>query len=570
MIAKKVQIPAKAALLLTIFFLLACEVFYYRNIFFSDLLIGDVGDGILTNFIAEHWFRFFSGKEAFRDLNIFFPVKNTLSYSDTLFIFGVVHSLLRLFGADMFTAYKFTLILIHMFGTFSMLYLLRVKMKLSFPSCVIGIILFAYSYASFANGHTQLYAYFLLPFLLILIYGFFENLHNARYKRLIYGCASIVSFMAIIFNSSYTGYFFFILLIMFLIVFLIICTHKHVQPLKRIFSYLRTNFVEIGVFVCVGILSMCPFLYVYLPAMKEFGSRSWQEICYFLLTPLDFINFAKDSLLYGNISKDFPHPHDNGELKVGFPFLTVIAFFSSLIYVWRKLPSKMKKFAPANTKKTQKKEKTPASSVFRYEYIILASMGIAVLLILFIILKFGETDSLWYIFYSIVPGASALRAVSRICQTLMLPVALIVAFFADAAFARISNKALNTITICFAVGFAVLEYTWSGGVFAVWSKSSMQSVLAEIPPPPAQCEVMYLTGFEKTSPNVVFFTKSWAIADHFDLKTIGGYSGQYPRGWNLHCAPEDYDKNARNWVAAHELQNVYSYNLDTMQWQAID
>lgn len=567
MISQKSQIATKAALVLTILFLFACEIFYFRNILFSDRLIGNTSDGLLTNLLAEHWFRFFSGKEAFRDLIIFFPAENTLSYSDTLFVFGVIHSLFRLFGVNMFISYKLTLILIHVFGVFSMLYLLRVKLKISFPACIFGIIIFAYSYSA-VNGHSQLYAYFFLPSLLILIYGFFANIHSTRFKRLIYGCAAIVFFVAIFFNSSYIGYFFFLLISAFGVVFLIICTYKRTEPFKQIFSYVRTNLVEVGVFLCVGVISACPVLYVYLPAMREFGGRSWNEVCLYLPTLFDYVNFSGDNLIYGNFSRAFPPPNRNSELRVGFPFLTIIIFCLALIYTWRKMPAKLNKFTHVHKKKKQKE--IAIVSVPQYEYMIFASLGIAVLLLLFIILKFGGTYSLWYIFYKLIPGAASMRVISRMCQVLMLPIALITAYFLNAVIVQIPHKGLKTVTICVTITFILLEYTWSSGVYSAARMSDIQSDLSAIPPPPTQCEVIYLTDVQIPSQSPPFHIRSWMIANHFGLKTIAGYSGQYPTGWPLWCAPEDYEENAHNWIAAHKLKNVYSYNLGTMQWQAIN
>lgn len=565
----KVTSAAKVTLILTIIFIAACEIFYFRNIFSSNLLFGDSGDGRLTNLIAEHWFQFFSGKEAFRDLIIFFPVKNTLSYSDTLLVFGVIHSLFRLCGLDIFTAYTLTLISVHVFGAFSMLYLLRKKIKLSFPACITGVILFAYSNMLIVNAHPQLYAYFLLPFLLIFVFNYFENLHGARNKRLLYGCTSIVIFMSVLFNSYYIGYFFFLIAATFLIVFLSICVYKRAEPFKHIFVYIKTNILDFVVFICIGIVSACPFLYVYLPSLQEFGNRPWVEVFLLLPSPIDYINFDPRNLIYGKTLKNLQFPHSLGELQIGFPYITILAFFTAFIYACHNLPPKMRKLAPTPKKKTIRKEVIPVTefSVLQYWHIILVSLGVAVLWIILTMIKFGEDFSLWAIVYGLVPGASAIRAVARFCQTLMLPVALVVAFFVDVFFARITRKGLKAASMFIVVVFAMLEYTWIGGVHAMWKQSDMQMILDDIPPPPPQCEVMYLAVGERFSPSAYFFMDTWMIANHFGLKTIGGYSGQSPRGWSLWCASEDYENAVSHWININDIKNVYSYNRDTMQWQ---
>ena len=96
-----------------IFILILSEIFFFRNILFNNSLFGDLGDGRLTMLITEHWYRFCCGLEKINDLGIFYPVENTLAYSDMLLGYGIIHSIFRFCGLDMFISYKITLILVH-------------------------------------------------------------------------------------------------------------------------------------------------------------------------------------------------------------------------------------------------------------------------------------------------------------------------------------------------------------------------------------------------------------------------------------------------------------------------
>ena len=51
--------------------LMLCEAFFFRNILGNDRLVGDRGDGSLKNMLAEHWLRFFQGKEKYSVLLMF-------------------------------------------------------------------------------------------------------------------------------------------------------------------------------------------------------------------------------------------------------------------------------------------------------------------------------------------------------------------------------------------------------------------------------------------------------------------------------------------------------------------
>lgn len=61
--------------------LLLSEIFFFRNILFSNYLFGNNGDGRLTTILVEHWYNFFRGYEKFGELSMFYPTKNVLAYS---------------------------------------------------------------------------------------------------------------------------------------------------------------------------------------------------------------------------------------------------------------------------------------------------------------------------------------------------------------------------------------------------------------------------------------------------------------------------------------------------------
>ena len=111
-----------------LFFLLAEGAFFY-NVIDINTLIGEAGDGRVTNFITEHWFDYFCGKVSFGDLRTMYPVKGTIAYSDMLLGYGLIHSIFRILGFNVLLSYKFTLITIHFIGTFSMMILLHKVMK---------------------------------------------------------------------------------------------------------------------------------------------------------------------------------------------------------------------------------------------------------------------------------------------------------------------------------------------------------------------------------------------------------------------------------------------------------
>ncbi len=53
--------------------LLVAEGIFWRDIMFTDSMLGDLGDGRFTALSADHWWRFITGKEAFSQIPIFYP-----------------------------------------------------------------------------------------------------------------------------------------------------------------------------------------------------------------------------------------------------------------------------------------------------------------------------------------------------------------------------------------------------------------------------------------------------------------------------------------------------------------
>ena len=119
---------AAVALVILVF----CEWFFFRNVIGGEggALFGDRGDGRLTTLLTEHWWNFFTGKEKFSELAMFYPAEGVMGYTDLLLAYGLLHSLLRLAGFNMFAAYKWTIIISHCMGTLTMYYLLKKKLGL--------------------------------------------------------------------------------------------------------------------------------------------------------------------------------------------------------------------------------------------------------------------------------------------------------------------------------------------------------------------------------------------------------------------------------------------------------
>ncbi len=283
-------------------FLILSEIFFFRNILFSNYLFGNNGDGRLTTVIVDHWYNFFSGYEKFGELSMFYPIKNVLAYSDMFLFFGLIHSFFRVLGMDMFNAYKYTLILTHIIGTISMFILLNKKFKLNKEWSLFGTIAFSFS-SSYAQhlSHTQLMACSMLPILVILIINFIIFFDNKKRRR-IYSFLLINWYILILYTAWYIAFFTALFSTIFLsIILLKWIIEKDEQMFKQIINSLHKIWKECLVYIIYISILMFPFIKLYLPVLKKNGGYNYGNSVLYMPELIDLINVGEHNLLFGNI-----------------------------------------------------------------------------------------------------------------------------------------------------------------------------------------------------------------------------------------------------------------------------
>ena len=99
-------------------FLLASLMLFFRYDLASrfNIVYGDVYDGNIEVSILEHWFNVFRGFSAWSQTFAFYPAVGTLGYNDGYFIFGLIYSIARGFGADPFLSSEIVNIVIKLAG----------------------------------------------------------------------------------------------------------------------------------------------------------------------------------------------------------------------------------------------------------------------------------------------------------------------------------------------------------------------------------------------------------------------------------------------------------------------
>ena len=434
------------------------ELFFFRNILWNGKLFGDSGDGRLTMLITEHWWRFFTGKEKFADLLMFFPTKGTLGYSDMLFGFGIIHSIFRLLGVDMYLSYKFTLILLHVFGSFSFFYFLHKKLHIKLFWSFVSLISFSYSttFAQLAFGHSQISAINFLPLFSLFFVATIENWNNRRLRNL--NAAFLIATYALI---CYTAWYIAFFTALFCIVLLVVYSIKLSKEGLSVASAVSTFFLGFGVdlilLVILAIVIMIPFAIIYLPILKNSGGYGYSPI--YIPEFIDIINVSPNNLMFGKVIQQMNL--NGGEVQTGFSIVVLLLFVITF---------KLKK----------------SFSEDKYFQVFRESLFYTVLVAFLLCMKLGSSGcSLWYFIYKFIPGSSSIRAVGRFLFYISYPLSLCIGLHGNGIIQKYPSYSKKSFV--FGAIFLLVLFVSQiriDGVSSLWRRGMQRNMISEIPPPP--------------------------------------------------------------------------------------
>jgi len=557
-----------AVLILTVLFL---ELVFFRSMIFNrDNIVGNLGDSRLISLILEHWYKVFCNKGVVRDLSMFYPVKNTLGYSDALFLLSLPYSVLRAFGKSWLTAYQLTLIITHLFGGICLAWFLKKSLKLPLWVCIIGLIIGNFSNSYFIKiSHPQFVTRSFVPLLFIFLKNFYDSfIPNLQKKRMTYGILSIFLFGGILLTSFYVGFFSAFFLLVVSVVIAICFIKNNPENIKKTLITIKTYRFEILTYIIIGIAILLPFVWIYIPIFKEMGARNWSNVAYYLPFWYDFFNVSSTNLIW-------PFLNTTYELQVGYPLITGIILIIGCIYY-----IKQSKTISLSLGKKEMRFYMTFGFSFAIAIISLLLLKIDMSQIIGIfnrigilnkmekIKRIGETGfSLWFFVWLLVPGASAMRAIARFNQFLSLPAGIVIACFLHEKIRAENKNYIRYGLICILLVVVFFAEHQNIGKISGWTKSQMNGYLENVSAPPKDCESFLLVN-NTSSINYIYQLDAWTIANKYNIKTINGYSGQFPKDW-IYIWEMETNKNyydVLRWIDKYNLKNVYLYDYKNNNW----
>ncbi|MDH5654755.1 MAG: hypothetical protein OEZ34_02530, partial [Spirochaetia bacterium] len=188
-----------------------------------------------------------------------------------------------------------------------------------------------------------------------------------------------------------------------------------------------------------------------------------------------------------------------------------------------------------------------SNSEFDFFQLFLLILSILVVSVFFSFLRFGDF-SLWYFVYHTLPGADAIRAVSRIIAVLIFPSAILTAALVD----RIRAIPAAGIYLSWLLSFMVVIEN-SHFYNYTYSKNDHRFLVAEIENrlTNSGCSV-----FHYRNPKYVSLFSDvdamWASL-RTGIPTVNGYSGGIPPGWKLNDRSIVEKKDIKEWLAKNQV-----------------
>ncbi|MCR5097697.1 MAG: glycosyltransferase family 39 protein [Lachnospiraceae bacterium] len=506
------------------------ELLFFRNVLTADALLGDDVDGRLNTFFSAHWYEWIMGREGLTDMyHMFFPADNVLSYSDMMLGFGILCLPFRLFGMSEFLAFKWVVILGHIIGSLALYYYMRECMDAAEMPSLLSVVAFSFSNQFItASYHTQLYAVSFFPLVMV-----FFHKYLTKKRRLIYLILTGLSFCMIFYTSFYIGFFAGTCFGIFVLVSAVVYGVKDIREYtSHVADFFYARWKDWLIALILSAAAMIPFVKVYLPTMNKTGGKEYDQVIYTTYDIRQLIFTWWDNESEGGFS---------------FAAVGIAAFFIMLLLICMK-----KKISP-----------------------LLLSCVLTLFLAIIPCLHFGE-HTLWYVVYEMVPAASAIRAIFRMFFVLSLPFSIILGLMTDELFERQWLPAVLCVLI-FAETFS------PAGVKSEWSASSQNAVVREASGMPMDCEVFYLYDPVKSEDEDGSELARWGrqirgqldaveIAHFYGVRTVNGYSGNVPEGWDISTTYRYSGNQAATWAGRSGISHrvLYGYDQARGTWKRVE
>ena len=470
---------------------------------------GDWADTRFNNDILEHGYRWLgnmAGHQHFSSPPMFFPAANTAAYSDVLLGVAPFYWPWRAIGFAPDSAFQLWMLTIATVNYLAALLLFSRGFKCRPAAAAAGAALFCFAGVHLAQLiHPQLLAQFYIALAILALLRLFDGSPGVRAPSAAHERHDrwIVVLAAACVGQLYSSYYY--AWFLFLGMALAAMGAAIVPDTRRTLAVeIRTHTRAILGSAAGAVLAVSPLALHYLAAGRQLGMRTFLVVDSMLPRVQSWLYMGSGSWLYGALAaRPFFHalPMEQ-EQRLGLGVATTVV---AALGLWAARRRRAVQFAT------------------------LVPIAMAMLAT-----RWPGGFSLWHAAFAIVPGASALRAVSRIGFVLVLPASLGIALVIDRV-GRVpahGHKWPRVLASLLIVGVVLLE---QGQRMSSFDKQIARERAARVAHgiAPGCAAFLYTTAGGVEDPWRYHVDAIWASMIR-GVPTINGYSGNEPPGWTFY------------------------------------
>jgi hypothetical protein len=547
-----------AGLIIPIGLYLAGALVFFRSQFLTgfDLLFGDRGDTRLVVFLHEHVYRALLDFEGLRSPPFFYNESLTLGYGDAFLLNEVVYAPLRLLRVEPFLAVSMvTVVLSALAYGFGYLLLRRLEVSPIVAALCATVMTFPNN-LYLKSGHLQHFAVYFLPIVIYCTLAAAMDVHKEPRRSYLLG-ALAAGLLGMVFSTGFYMAWFFGLALIVLLVSAVLWARPAAREWWRRGP---THVIWLSVISGLSLLAaLAVFAFIYAPVVITGVGRTVEEYLVNAPEPQDLVNVGLTNLVWsdpirelGLVSEERLGFHEVAiALTPGLQLLLLVSGF--LAFRSRLWPQGLRAKAIRG----------------------LVLGGLAVFVSLFVLtVKIGDR-TLFQLLYSVVPGATAIRAGYRgmIVANLFAVIAIALAFDRRVKLARRDAggaRRLLGIAIPLALLAMLPVEQINLGRPTNLSRTDENAHLSTLVDAPDECLTFYMAAQQgRASYEVQIDGMLIALAN--GIPTVNGYSGLEPPGWDLDAAAGDYEQRAARWALNRGIaEGLCRADLMTGTWTVID
>lgn len=537
--------------------LLSLVYFYGSHLFSGPELryTFDRFDPIIQASILEHWYGVYRGLYDWRNPIIFYPIQGALGFNDSYVLTSIPYSLLRAAGLDPLLAMEIPHAATRVIGFASAWILMRRYFGLSLWATAFGAVLL-----TVANGiylgtmHTQLTTVAYAPLLFCLIARIHELLVDERRGAALFtGCVTglLLAFWPL--TSFYMFWMTGLFTIIVLGVALLLNRRLLIAMIGEALVAQRWLTLVPGLIIFAA--GLYPLWLIYGPTAALTGMHQFIAVIHNAPHLVDLINVGPDNPIWSETFERLRFETVGsglGEFELWRGFTPVhLALLALALLAAFKLPTGL-----------------PARQDFAYRCL-LVTLAVGLLLLV----QVGGF-TLWWIVYTVVPGAKAVRVIVRFELLLVTFGAIALAIALD-ILAR--YRAPWTSLVAVVLAASVLAEQYSSFPTARFKAADVKA-LADIPQPPRACRTFYTVNPYRadgeSAVNMKYYihsTEAMLIAERIGLPTLLGMHTFIPPGWDLTdpLAP-DYEWRVYRYAEKHHLtEGLCAFDLQDLTWRVV-